>query len=341
MALITMSEAVSKYHVDKLADQVAQAILRECLKQDRHSHVAVNVIISGTHCVLAGEIKSKASFDRVQVAKQFLHTLYPEIDYEFEDYIRDQSPEIDKAVIDGGHTAAGDQGVVVGYYTDETPYGFPFAYSWASLIIRTLESEISDSNHLYLKGDAKALVVADGYSIKHITVSACYKDGISLEDFRKYVKSVLLLHLNEIRKLPDDAWDINPSGEWHLEGSRADTGLVGRKLAADLYGTEIPVGGGAITGKDPSKVDFSGNLFARYVARDLASRFGLSKVLVKASYSIGRERPIAVKATADGQDVSDIASNYDWSVDGMTKELGLNKSTSPWLAGLSLWEEEN
>lgn len=320
------TEQVSKWHPDKMADQVSDAILTECLRKDKSAHVACETLLKGSTCVLAGEITTTADVDFAEVAKKKLKELEPWKEYEVIQLITKQSPQINAAVAQEENYGAGDQGMMFGYATAETESLLPYGFALANEVIARLEKFTRD-NPTVLKGDAKTQVTVDldkegAESVQLILISVCYWPENELGAIRRKIR-------NLFPEYSDEQLLINPSGEWTIGGPDADAGLTGRKIVADQYGGYYQVGGGAFSGKDPTKVDRSGSYMARKIACDLVDAFGLQSASVQLAYAIGVAQPVSVIAegettSGEKQDFSRyVLFNYDLTPKGIIKALGL------------------
>lgn len=287
------TEQVSKYHPDKYADQISDAILDKCLSLDKNSRVACETMVKGNTVILAGEITTEARFNYAEVAQSVAHKLGYKVDQVLT-YIDHQSSEIAKGVGTGG---AGDQGMMCGYACNHTDSMLPFGFDLANRIITAIESDVETNPNTILKGDAKCQVTVDLDekptidSVQKVLVSVCHKEGHTQEEIRRRITS-LLFNLG----IDDGTVDIivNPAGEWTVGGPAADCGLTGRKIVCDQYGGYCPVGGGAFSGKDPSKVDRSGAYMARKIACDLLQKHDLQYCEVQLAYAIGLAHPMSV-----------------------------------------------
>jgi S-adenosylmethionine synthetase len=295
--MLKTAENVTMGHPDKVCDQISDAILDACLEQDQNSRVAVETMGGHGKLFILGEVSTEAEFDAPAIAQK----LYQEIGYkdllDIQVKIVRQSPDISKGVDTGG---AGDQGIMVGYATCETPELLPLEHVLATRLIRRLEAVRQDASFTlskYLLPDGKAQVTLNGKEIETVVLSTQHKDSIGLEDLRQLIIKEVIKPIIPIYK---QAF-INPAGSWHLGGFNADTGLTGRKITADNYGPQIPVGGGCFSGKDPSKVDRSAAYMARYLAVEYLKNLGAQEVLVKLAYAIGKREPVMATAEVDGQ----------------------------------------
>lgn len=293
------TEQVSKYHPDKYADQISDAILDACLENDENSRVACETLVKDDVIILAGEITSGAGVDYREIARNVAQKLgYPV--NSIETFIRTQSPEIAAGVGRGKDQGAGDQGIMYGYACNQTASGLPFGFDLVNQIIEAIEKDVGTPSALLL-GDAKCQVTVDldepatMQSVKKILVSACHKPERGQKRIRAYINAKL-----DALGVPASVERIiNPAGAWTIGGPFADAGLTGRKIVCDQYGGFCPVGGGAFSGKDPSKVDRSGAYMARKIARSLQLTHGLKWCEVQLGYAIGRAEPVSVSVNSD------------------------------------------
>lgn len=315
------TEAVTKFHPDKYADQISDAIVTACMREDKNSRCGVETLVKGETVVLAGEIKSKANID----IEAIVHRVADKLGYHVSDIINlisEQSPEISNAV-DGTEATigAGDQGIVFGYANSECASMLPLSVDIANRIVVLIEQDVDTNPDTILKGDAKTQVTIDLDTglITDIVVSACHKESASLEEVRRYIRR--LLH----GVAYPDRWHINPAGIWTLGGPTADCGLTGRKIVCDQYGGAYSVGGGALSGKDVSKVDRTGTYMARQIAVDLCKKFKLRQCFVQMAFVIGKPEPISVSAKgSDGRNYAGyVRKTYDLTVKGMIQYLDL------------------
>lgn len=324
------TEQVSKYHPDKYADQISDAILDACLAEDPLSRVACECMVKGTTIILAGEITTKAKVNYGAVAARVANKLGYKAD-RILTYIETQSPEIADGIRTGDDLGAGDQGMMYGYACADTESDLPFGFDLANRIIKAIEHDTATNPRRVFRGDAKCQVTVDldeeptMQSVKKILISACHLPGeFELMERRLWD---ILLRLGVTDKV---GVIINPAGEWTIGGPLADCGLTGRKIVCDQYGGYCPVGGGAFSGKDPSKVDRSGAYMARHIARELLAEFGLPEVEVQIAYAIGQAEPMSVSVhsthtTADqNEKMSEwVKEHYDLTPAGIIKALNL------------------
>ena len=323
------TEQVTKYHPDKYADQISDAVLTACLQEDPESRVACECLVKGGTVVLAGEITTTAKVNYAEIATRVARKLGYTAN-NIITYIEQQSPEIAGGVKSGDDLCAGDQGIMFGYATKETESGLPYALDLANMLCRVLEFDAEQPNSA-LKGDAKVQVTVDlekprdDRSLVEILISVCHKEQYTLEEIRNYVENIVEysgIDIGEARL------NINPAGRWTIGGPAADCGLTGRKIVCDQYGGFCPVGGGAFSGKDPSKVDRSAAYMANYIARDLVRNHGLDRCEVQIAYAIGEAKPMSVSVKSshpveDAHFSKLVADKYDLSPAGIIKFLDL------------------
>ena len=341
------TEQVSKYHPDKVCDQISDAILDACLAADPNSRVACETLFKGDTIVIAGEITTSAKINYEQIATNTARKLGYDCTRVY-NIISTQSPEIARGVGNNGAAqGAGDQGMMYGYACNDTESKLPYGFDLANKIIKAIEDDVDRNGEKSpYKGDAKCQVtvdldeVPDMRSVKKILVSVCHKHKYSVAWVRSYTERLL-------RSLGVDRFVetiINPAGEWILGGPVADCGLTGRKIVCDQYGGYCAVGGGAFSGKDPSKVDRSAAYFARALACKFVDLFGLKECEVQLAYAIGKAEPVSVSvkcALKDGAiDESlgaeierTICEEYDLTPHGIIEQLDLLKPRYERIAG--------
>ncbi|MEA9600550.1 methionine adenosyltransferase [Polynucleobacter sp. MG-28-Ekke-A2] len=342
------SESVSEGHPDKVADQISDSILDAILAQDPTARVAAETLCNTGLVVLAGEITTNANVDYIQVARNTLR----EIGYDNTDYGIDykgcavlvaydkQSPDIaqgvDKAHDDGLDQGAGDQGLMFGYACDETAELMPLPIHLSHRLVERQSQLRRDGRLNWLRPDAKSQVTlryVDGKpdSIDTVVLSTQHDEEISLEKLREAVieeiiKPVLPKHLikGAINFL------VNPTGRFVIGGPQGDCGLTGRKIIVDTYGGAAPHGGGAFSGKDPSKVDRCAAYAGRYVAKNVVAAGLASKCLIQISYAIGVAKPTSVMVSTFGTGkISDekiaqlVSEHFDLRPKGIVKMLNL------------------
>ena len=303
------AEAVRAGHPDKFCDQLADRLLDDHLKGDPDTRAAIEVMAAGGKILVAGEVTSKASVDVERVLKQ----LCAEVGYTMDELSTDgslslevrlnsQSPDIAQAVGEGDKLGAGDQGIMVGYATDETPERMPLPVLLAQKLCRKLD----ESRLPRLKPDGKAQVTVlyqddVPVAVSAVVVSVQHDADVSVETIRKTVKEEVIRKVIPEKYLrPGTRLLINPSGRFVLGGPAADTGLTGRKLAVDAYGPVAHIGGGSFSGKDSTKVDRTGAYAARWVAKSIVDAGLAKRCEVQLAYAIGRELPVSVEVATFG-----------------------------------------
>lgn len=301
------AECVSPRHPDKLCDRISDAVLDAYLAEDSLSRVAVETVGSHGQIWVTGEVTSTAKAVDIP---SIVAALVPD-EYELSVHIMEQSCEIAQGVDTGG---AGDQGIMTGYATRETATYMPREYELARQLCQAVYAQYP------YDGKTQVTVAEDG----SIASVVCSFQNAPTEELTQLVRETL----------PDAAvYHINPAGDWSVGGFAADAGLTGRKIIVDNYGPEIAVGGGAFSGKDPSKVDRSAAYMARRIAVDyLEARPEAQTVLVKLAYAIGHPEALMAVATIDG--VPETVVGYDLTPQGIKEFLGL---AAPIYADTAAW----
>lgn len=321
MPYLFTSESVSEGHPDKVADQISDALIDHFLAFDPSSKVACETLVTTGQVVLAGEVKSKAYLDVQQIAREVIDRIgYTKSEYMFEAHscgvlsaIHEQSPDINQGVErkKPEEQGAGDQGMMFGYACTDTDTYMPLPLELSHLLLRELAAIRREKNSPmpYLRPDAKSQVTIE-YNDDHtpkridaIVVSTQHddfdKEAVMLAKIKKDVIGILIPRV--MKKLPkrvqalfgkDIAYHINPTGKFVIGGPHGDTGLTGRKIIVDTYGGKGAHGGGAFSGKDPSKVDRSAAYAARHVAKHLVAAGVCDEVLVQVAYAIGVAKPV-------------------------------------------------
>ncbi len=340
------SESVSEGHPDKVADQISDAILDAIFTQDPYSRVAAETLCNTGLVVLAGEITTGANVDYIQVARETIKRIgYDNTDYGI-DYkgcavmvcYDKQSQDIAQGVDRGSdlEQGAGDQGLMFGYACDETPTLMPAAIHYAHRLVERQADLRRDGRLKFLRPDAKSQVTlkyVDGrpYAIDTVVLSTQHHPDIEHSKLceaviEEIIKPVLPKELikGEIKYL------VNPTGRFVVGGPQGDCGLTGRKIIVDTYGGAAPHGGGAFSGKDPSKVDRSAAYAARYVAKNVVAAGLASRCQIQVSYAIGVARPTSIMVTTFGTGkISDeklsqlVAEHFDLRPKGIVQMLDL------------------
>ncbi len=312
------SESVGEGHPDKVADQVSDAILDAILAQDKHSRVAAETLCNTGLVILAGEITTNANVDYIQVARDTIKRIgYDNTEYGI-DYkgcavlvaYDKQSPDIaqgvNKAYDDNLGQGAGDQGLMFGYACDETPSLMPLPIYLSHRLVERQAMLRKDGRLPWARPDAKSQVTIryiDGkpHSIDTVVLSTQHAPDISLEDLREAtVEEIIKPVLPKELIKGDIKYLVNPTGRFVVGGPQGDCGLTGRKIIVDTYGGAAPHGGGAFSGKDPSKVDRSAAYAGRYVAKNIVAAGLASRCLVQISYAIGVAEPTSVMVDTYG-----------------------------------------
>jgi S-adenosylmethionine synthetase len=313
-------ESVTSGHPDKICDQVSDAILDACLAQDPKSRVAIESFGAHGLFVIGGEVTTHTKFNAKAIAAKVYRDIGHTDKLKIITNIIKQSPDIAMGVDTGG---AGDQGIMYGYATNETPEYLPRAVALVHKLTKGLENLRRTKKIKWLLPDGKAQITMQNGKIKTVLVSAQHKKGIPIETIRKEITDKL------IKKVVGDTKDIeilvNPTGRFEVGGFVADTGLTGRKIMVDTYGGLIPHGGGCFSGKDPTKVDRSGAYMCRFTAKNIVAK-GLAKnCLVSVAYAIGKADPLMLTAFNEkGKDLTSyVKKNFDFRPRAIIERLNL------------------
>lgn len=333
MSYLFTSESVSEGHPDKVADQISDSLLDEFLAYDRNSKVACETLVTTGQVVLAGEVKSKAYIDVPETARRVIERIgYTKSEYQFEakscgvlSAIHEQSDDINRGVdgkSDPMDQGAGDQGMMFGYATNETDNYMPLALDLSHALLLELAAIRKNELSLmpYLRPDAKSQVTIEyddngtPLRIDTIVISTQHDefgDDKAMQDkIREDVIKILIPRVKEKYKFREDItrlftndikYHVNPTGRFVIGGPHGDTGLTGRKIIVDTYGGKGAHGGGAFSGKDPSKVDRSAAYAARHIAKNLVAAGVSSEVLVQVSYAIGVAKPMNIYVNTYGK----------------------------------------
>jgi len=362
MPYLFTSESVSEGHPDKIADQISDAILDEFLSQDPDSKVACETLVTTGLTVISGEVKSKAYIDVQQIARDVINKIgYNKSEYQFDgnscgviSALHEQSPDINQGVDrpEGEDQGAGDQGMMFGYATNDTDSYMPLPLDLAHKILLEL-SKIRKQGEVmtYLRPDAKSQVTVlysddnKPLKIETIVVSTQHDDFDSetqmLEKISSDIRNVLMPRV--IEQLPEAnqklfegevIYHINPTGKFVIGGPHGDTGLTGRKIIVDTYGGRGAHGGGAFSGKDPSKVDRSGAYATRHIAKNMVAAGISDEMLVQVSYAIGVAKPMGIYVNTYGSSKVDLSDSeigqkieeiFDMRPGGIIKRLNLKE----------------
>ena len=312
---IFTSESVTEGHPDKMADQISDAILDYIIENDPKARVACETLVSNGFCVIAGELKTTTYAPMQEIARQVVREIgYTDATYGF-DYrscavlngIGEQSPDINQGVDQSsGEIGAGDQGLMFGYACRETDVLMPLPIYLAHRLAERLTKVRKEGIIPYLRPDGKTQVsvryVDDKpVSVETVVVSTQHAPEVSQEKLHadvieEVIKAVIPSHLMSV----DIVYHINPTGKFVIGGPQGDAGLTGRKIIVDTYGGSCPHGGGAFSGKDPTKVDRSAAYAARYVAKNLVASGACERCTIQVSYAIGVVKPISIMVNAHG-----------------------------------------
>ena len=340
------SEAVTEGHPDKVCDLISDAILDKVMRKDPDGRVACETFITAGLAVVGGEITADAEINAEEIVNRVLSDVgYLNSEFDLGSFrvlnvIRKQSGEIAKGVNSGG---AGDQGIMFGYAVNETPEFMPAPVYWANRLAEKLAQVKKSGEVKHLGPDGKTQLTFEYENgkpkrIKTVLVSAQHskavldKEGNTSEEFKTEIKNKVVKPC--LGRLVDDDTKIliNPTGSFTVGGPYADTGLTGRKIIVDTYGGSAPHGGGAFSGKDPTKVDRSAAYMARYIAKNIVASGIAEKCLIQVSYAIGVEKPLSVYvntfATSNIPDekIAEMIENlFDLTPRGIIRTLNLKR----------------
>lgn len=357
------SESVSEGHPDKISDQISDALLDYFLAYDRNAHCAIETFVTTGQVVIMGEVRSSTYIDLQNVARETINKAgYTKAEYQFDGdscgiltAIHEQSDDINRGVSnkDTDEQGAGDQGMMFGYATNETENYMPVSLDLAHLIMRTLSDIRKEGKEMtYLRPDAKSQVTIEytenkkPLRIDTIVVSTQHDDfdvddKKMLDKIKNDVINILMPRVisqcdSKIQKLFNSniKYLVNPTGKFVIGGPHGDTGLTGRKIIVDTYGGRGAHGGGAFSGKDPSKVDRSAAYMARYIAKNMVAAGVADEILVQLAYAIGVAAPVSVSVDtyghnnvgmSDGEIAQKIFEMFDLRPKAIEKQLKLNQ----------------
>lgn len=346
MSYLFTSESVSEGHPDKICDQISDAVLDAVLKEDPTSRVACECFASTGLIMVGGEITTETYIDLPDIVREVIRKIgYTKAEYRFDadscaviNVINKQSVDIAQGVDTGG---AGDQGMMFGYACKETPEYMPAALMYSHRLVEKL-ADIR-KNHLelmpYLRPDAKAQVTIAYDDANKITgvntivISTQHDPGVSQEQIAEDIKKYVITTVIPAAMIgPDTVFHINPTGKFEIGGPHGDTGLTGRKIIVDTYGGKAPHGGGAFSGKDPTKVDRSAAYAARHLAKNIVAAGLAEECTIQVSYAIGVKDPVSLLVDMHGTGTissevvsSFIMKNIDLSPKGIIERLKLQR----------------
>ncbi|MBW6488537.1 methionine adenosyltransferase [Sulfurimonas sp.] len=342
---IFTSESVTEGHPDKMADQISDAILDYIIEHDTSAHVACETLVSNGFCIIAGELKTTAYAPMQEIVRKVVQEIgYTDATYGF-DYrsaavlnaVGEQSPDINQGVnqVDG-EIGAGDQGLMFGYACRETDVLMPLPIYLAHRLTKRLAEVRKEGIIPYLRPDGKAQIsvkyVGDKpVSVETVVVSTQHAPEISQEKIHEDVIREVIRHVIPAELMSDKTiFHINPTGKFVIGGPQGDAGLTGRKIIVDTYGGSCPHGGGAFSGKDPTKVDRSAAYAARHVAKNLVAAGACDKVTIQVSYAIGIAQPTSIMVNTHSTAIVNeekiekcVKELFDLSPKGIIKSLDL------------------
>ncbi|MBC6415736.1 MAG: methionine adenosyltransferase [Bdellovibrionales bacterium] len=300
------SESVSEGHPDKLADQISDAILDAFLKKDSYSHVACEVLVTHKKVFICGEINSQVEIDVIKIARNTIKkvgydSIIKGLDYDkcsIENLLHSQSPDIKKKVGSGENQGAGDQGIMFGYATDETEVAMPLSIHLAHKLMENLSYLRKKRQDIW--PDSKSQVTVrykdnQPKDVSTILISTQHDPQFNLKNLQEFIHEELIKTTIPQKYLTNKTKIIvNSGGQFVIGGPKGDCGLTGRKIIVDTYGGHGSHGGGAFSGKDPSKVDRSAAYSARHIAKNFVKAGLVKKCLVQISYAIGTPEPISI-----------------------------------------------
>ncbi len=336
------SESVTEGHPDKIADHISDAILDAILEQDSHARVACETLVTTGLAVVAGEITTTATVNYKQIIRDTIHEIgYNDASYGYDantcsviDAIGTQSPDISQGVDTGG---AGDQGLMFGYACNETPELMPMPIQMAHNLTRKLSEVRRDGTIPYLRPDGKSQVsieYRDGrpFRVEAVVLSTQTAD-VDIDTIRRDIMEHVIKPVIPAELLDDNTkYHINPTGRFVVGGPMGDAGVTGRKIIVDTYGGYAPHGGGAFSGKDPTKVDRSAAYMARYIAKNVVAAGLADKCTLQLAYAIGVAEPVSVfvdshgTGTIDDERIADIIrENFTLTPQAIIDHLDLRR----------------
>ena len=344
---IFTSESVTEGHPDKMADQISDAILDYIIERDPYARVACETMLSNGFCIIAGELKTQTYAPMQEIAREVVREIgYTDASFGF-DYrsagvlngVGEQSPDINQGVDqENGEIGAGDQGLMFGFACNETKELMPLPISLAHKLTAKLAEVRKDGTLPYLRPDGKAQVSVKYVNgkpteVSTIVVSTQHSPDVDQETLKRDIQAEVIEAVIPAELLSDTVvYHINPTGRFVIGGPQGDAGLTGRKIIVDTYGGSCPHGGGAFSGKDPTKVDRSAAYAARYVAKNLVAAGVADKVTIQIAYAIGVVEPVSIMVDTEGTSSVDeieieacVKALFDLTPAGIIKSLDLLK----------------
>ena len=342
---IFTSESVTEGHPDKMADQISDAVLDYIIEHDTNARVACETLVSNGFCVIAGELKTTAYAPMQEIARKVIQEIgYTDATYGF-DYraaavlngIGEQSPDINQGVDqDGGEIGAGDQGLMFGYACRETDVLMPLPIHLAHRLAQKLAEVRKEGIVPYLRPDGKAQISVKyvdekPVSVETVVISTQHAPDVSQEKIREDMINEVIKQVIPAEMMDENTiFHINPTGKFVIGGPQGDAGLTGRKIIVDTYGGSCPHGGGAFSGKDPTKVDRSAAYAARHVAKNLVASGACDKATIQVAYAIGVVQPVSIMVDThstgkvDEEKIEECVKElFDLSPAGIIKSLDL------------------
>jgi len=342
---IFTSESVTEGHPDKMADQISDAVLDYIIENDKNARVACETLVSNGFCVIAGELKTTAYAPMQEIARQVIQEIgYTDATYGFDhrsaavlNGIGEQSPDINQGVDQAsGEIGAGDQGLMFGYACRETDVLMPLPIYLAHRLTQRLAHVRKEGIVPYLRPDGKAQIsvkYVDGkpVAVTTVVISTQHAPDVSQEKIHEDMVNEVIQQVIPSEMMRDDTIiHINPTGKFVIGGPQGDAGLTGRKIIVDTYGGSCPHGGGAFSGKDPTKVDRSAAYAARWVAKNLVASGACEKATIQVAYAIGVVQPVSIMVDTHGTGVVSeekieecVREIFDLSPAGIIKSLDL------------------
>lgn len=337
------SESVAEGHPDKVCDQISDNVLTQILAQDKKARVACEVAAFDNTIIIGGEITTTAKVDYEKIARDTLN----DIGYNDEEFgidykkckvlvmVNTQSPDINQGVdLTDGSIGAGDQGIMFGYATNETKELMPLAIVMAHKLVRLASEKRKSGEFKWAKPDMKSQVTidyTDGLKINTVLMSVQHDKDFNEVEFKKFIKeNIMDVVAKEYNLNTDFKTLINPTGKFVIGGPKGDAGLTGRKIIVDTYGGASRHGGGAFSGKDPSKVDRSAAYMSRYIAKNIVAAGLADKAEIQLSYAIGISEPISILVDTFGTNkipedeiINKVWDNFELSAGSIIEQLDL------------------